>query len=867
MRTLALALMATILLVGCTATNPSKLAAREMTRQMMSERHDYEAGKDAVSLASDGKANYVIVASAESPAPVRFAALELKTFLDKMTGAKFEIVDAMPDHKRAIVLGDCPAARAVGIDASAIARDGYRIQYDAPTIYIVGKDDATEFSERLFWLNDPKEWGGNKDRVVRHWGGANWDFHRGTLYGAYRFLEELGVRWFMPTDFGTVVPKKPNLTVTAFALWDEPTFKFRRVGPEVWGKQTLGGRLKEMKKVGLDFSEYAKLKWIPRDNRLWLLRMRGHSEAFAFNHRPASAFWYPRFGKSHPEYFALLENGKRDVTPRKGHFGHLCYTNNGMYRETLADIHSFFSGKTAMSRGMPEKALKRYPDSKGWQPVAFYGRSVSLLPHDGFKRCTCAGCAKWAFPEADATSPNSDLVWQFVVDVAKWMETEHPGKFATCLAYASHSALPVKVKSFPDNLMVGLCLRGFARTEMIIPEKNYQRFMKIVRQWAAVNEMPLLFWNHHLTRFRRPAYVGVPMIVPHFWQRLFKDMASYGRAMVMQCNVDSVMLEQLNRYVMMRLLYNPNEDVDALIDDYALSYFGPKAGPMIRKMLTDVEARSMAAYGSGAGAIDMWEKHFTEDVLKGYRVTADAAVAETKGTEYEAHARLFADHFVGMMEHGFNRYVKKIRDIVRSGSATMKMHAVKGEIKLDGALDEAAWKASEVRPFLSNVDGEKTLLKNEVRFLHAPDSIYVAFRCEDPNTPKLGTKPGDVETVEVFIDTQYNNLNYYQILVDTEGRVYNWYHPGAGEPADSSWKSNVKVATKRYADHWIIEMRIPRAAMTDGTASPVDRPWGINFCRSYRNPPREKDTFTSFSPIMRGRFSQPYLFAQVFFGE
>jgi len=40
-----------------------------------------------------------------------------------------------------------------------------------------------------------------------------WYFERGTLNGTYRFLEELGVRWFFQGPKGTVVPERKKLTV------------------------------------------------------------------------------------------------------------------------------------------------------------------------------------------------------------------------------------------------------------------------------------------------------------------------------------------------------------------------------------------------------------------------------------------------------------------------------------------------------------------------------------------------------------------------------------------------------------------------------------------------------------------------------
>ncbi|GAH49341.1 unnamed protein product, partial [marine sediment metagenome] len=50
-----------------------------------------------------------------------------------------------------------------------------------------------------------------------------------------------------------------------------------------------------------------------------------------------------------------------------------------------------------------------------------------------------------------------------------------------------------------------------------------------------------------------------------------------------------------------------------------------------------------------------------------------------------------------------------------------------------------------------------------------------------------------------------------------------------------------------------------------GLERPDGRPWGANYCRSMQNPPRPEDRFSSWSPLIRGKFHQPDLFAHIFF--
>jgi len=63
----------------------------------------------------------------------------------------------------------------------------------------------------------------------------------------------------------------------------------------------------------------------------------------------------------------------------------------------------------------------------------------------------------------------------------------------------------------------------------------------------------------------------------------------------------------------------------------------------------------------------------------------------------------------------------------------------------------------------------------------------------------------------------------------------------------------------------VIEVQIPRDRIKGGLERPAGRPWGANFCRSMKYPPRPEDTFSGWSPLLRGRFAQPDLFGHIFF--
>ena len=51
----------------------------------------------------------------------------------------------------------------------------------------------------------------------------------GTLFGVYELLEQLGVRWFMPGEFGTVIPERRDISLPQQTTVQVPSFKGRHL--------------------------------------------------------------------------------------------------------------------------------------------------------------------------------------------------------------------------------------------------------------------------------------------------------------------------------------------------------------------------------------------------------------------------------------------------------------------------------------------------------------------------------------------------------------------------------------------------------------------------------------------------------------
>ena len=410
---------------------------------------------EAFLIADNGRPAARIVIGDQPAESVSFAARELQTYVKKMSGAELPIVAKSEPGKPAILLGNAARGRLPKGDLAGILRDGYLIKVDQGDLCIVGLDDAGAHTDIAALLA----------KGITH-DEAAWNFHRGTLYGVYRLLEELGVRWYLPGKFGERVPARKTLVFSG-AIKENPHFISRGGNVSWWTScKWKGNRSKSYIMPG----EGDDIGFTAAESRMWQLRMRGSSFQIPLNHYPNWTRWAERFGKKHPEYFAVYSDGSSSLTSGKhgGFAGHMCYSQPGVVRESVADIQAFAAGADAGTRGLPmtrpdgrvpSGVSSRYPHNRGWPNPIALDDYFSLTPQDDFKTpCACPDCAKRIATKAGRQRQYSRLIWEYVARVADGLAGDDVTKrmFVTCLAYGSQAYPYPGMRKLPPNVVVGI---------------------------------------------------------------------------------------------------------------------------------------------------------------------------------------------------------------------------------------------------------------------------------------------------------------------------------------------------------------------------------------------------------------------------
>ena len=177
----------------------------------------------AVRLVVEGKATAVVVTAQEPLPGARYAADELVRHVKLATGVTLPVATeaAVPaGYASRVFLGMTRAARAQGIAAEKLPREGFVMRSAGPDLYLVGEEDSGD----PLSPNNPK---------------------CGTLFGVYEFAETvLGARWLWPGELGTYVPRAKTVEVPAVDRTLAPALRFRELG---WSgmRRVLGGGRRE----------------------------------------------------------------------------------------------------------------------------------------------------------------------------------------------------------------------------------------------------------------------------------------------------------------------------------------------------------------------------------------------------------------------------------------------------------------------------------------------------------------------------------------------------------------------------------------------------------------------------------------------
>ena len=733
-------------------------------------------GADSFKLVEDGGNAATIVLAQDAEQSSRLSAAELTNYVFKATGRSIEVMAGMrptASNSPIVYMGTLERFP-VAVPDDVRARLGSMKQTEAAWIGV--RDGALWFVGR--------------EEVAE-------------LYAVYHFLEsELGVRWFqapVPEDSGEYVPKRNEIALAPFSLFREPAFSVRRL-------DHCGAAPRPIPVRGMTTAVRNGFQVLPpyggqvefdKTDDFFAARIPKRMQPLGGGHL---TFVGPMPGDKtfdeHPEFFALVD-GKRE----KGghHMSQYCISNPEVRRRTAEYVIS----KLRKSGGKGQFLFGQVDTPHGY--------------------CHCENCMALDGPNERANGGKSRTTRfvKTVNDIAAQIWREWPAADLRMWAYLDYRELPdgvvpdrrLKLYFCPHGRCYGhalddpTCLRN---AEMFKLLQGWQKLLSDIYVYEYLTATPNIYSCGEAREARDiRLYRDIGLIG-------WKNEAAFTGSRFLKSNRDGDNRFPSNwqwLYLSGKLLWNPDLDVNTVLDDVESRYYG-KAYPAMKKYQ--------------ALRRKLWNEHPnhlgypTGDQRRA--ALLDRAGAKERLLEFldEAEKMAAGDTVtlfrIGRDRRWLNDFWIKENDAVKARRG-LTMHVPKrcGKIVLDGDGGDAAWGGAVVvdsfRTMGKGKDGDvmPSALATTASMLYDEDSLYFLIDAKEPAPGRMKAETGpnanvwDDDSIEIFLFPPAIENRSYHIAVNSKGTVWGANHPG-GRVANAF---GVEAAVKVLCDRYVVELRIP----------------------------------------------------------
>jgi len=369
----------------------------------------------------------------------------------------------------------------------------------------------------------------------------------GSVYGVYAFLQSLGAG-FYALDCESV-PHTNDLRLKDCEIKAKPAFDFRFFD--------LPGRNVRNVKFG----------HTPPDD-IVNPKVIGYTDRGLF-HTFAYLCPYEKYGKTHPEYFALQKDGRRwDPAAHTNDYRdvQLCLSNPEVRQVVASNLTALIDLESNRT---------------------YFGVS----PGDNFLYCRCEQCRAYDSPgsnmEADKTEWNmTDRHVAFVNSIAEIVGKKYPDKKLVMIAYYATGKPPVRYLP-ASNVVVSFSPYypyAYCQSHDLTCEKN-AKAREYLEGWQRKCPGQILIFEYpcQFAYFYEPfgSFNGMRAKIRHYARQgacglFFNGMPEH--------------FQDLFCFVISRMCWDPESDQDRLMNDFFEHYYGD-AAPLMRQYFNDFMAR------------------------------------------------------------------------------------------------------------------------------------------------------------------------------------------------------------------------------------------------------------------------------------
>ncbi len=563
-------------------------------------------------IAGEGRALIPIRLARSAGAVERFAAAELARYLEAISGAEFRVESGGGHGSAGICVGRTAGSEQVAAVADGLKPDGYVIRSTGDTLFVTGRDA------------------------------------RGTLYGVYRLLEELGCRFLAPNfdlypgGCGEIVPRRERLDLGVLDIVEEPGFAVRRKSIEEGRTHTdercvalidwMAKNRMNAFAFPLDQFGQGETRWIEHREALIPELARRGIELEVGGHGYESHLPAPKLAGEHPEWFALKRGARRSDAHAS-----LCDSEPAAVAALIDRVLDFLSA-------CPEVDV------------------FDLWPPDESDCwCECPACRRLG------SVPERHM--RVVRQVAEAVGAHFPDKTVEFLAYDLYTQPPDTPP--PANARMDFCSirRSFGAqilNEACEVNREYRDALLAWRERCP--DLPLLVYSY----YRKYSWKSLPVLLPEL---IAAELAGYYQAGVVGLGSYSEpgdwQTYELQHWLVARLSWDPGEDLEAALSGYLGARYGDSAGSL-REALRKAAALWGTAFTGFHDQVRSAEH--ARQLLAGFGEVARecaAAGAESLSCAF-GYARDYYSVWVAAWNRdaaGFQQAASKLEQLVQGGAA------------------------------------------------------------------------------------------------------------------------------------------------------------------------------------------------------
>lgn len=353
---------------------------------------------------------------------------------------------------------------------------------------------------------------------------------RGTLYGVIGYLSDhLGCRWY--TKDVVKIPERKIIPLPNRDDRQQPAFEYR----EAWYNEAYQPAWAMHNRLNPSI--------VPVPDSLG-----GSYISYPFVHTFYNMVSPEKYFRQHPEYFSEV-NGKR-----VGRDAQLCLTNPEVVNIATQTVLRWI-------REHPEASI------------------FAVDQNDGMGYCECKACKALD----DAEGSHAGTLLHFVNQVAAHVAREYPNVKLQTLAYA-YTEVPPKTLRPADNVTIRLCHYNYCSAHKIGGCNDHKPFVERLEQWRAIARR-ITVWDY-FTDFNRylmpfPNFEPVKHDVKFYADHQVKGLFAQGSNMPSEGGSE---FSTLRAWVFAQLMWNPDQDAQALIDEFVNEVYGA-AAPYIQEYI------------------------------------------------------------------------------------------------------------------------------------------------------------------------------------------------------------------------------------------------------------------------------------------